>query len=1156
MDRSSPVWRELEQIDYFLEHLARAVERGEVHRASYDLLAPRYLERRSELASVIKRAAVASAPAPAPARVAAPAPAAAPLPAPVARPPRQVPWTTVLTITGAFLVIVASAIFAVATWDVFGAGFRLAFLGALTAAFYAVGWFVRSRMGLTSGGLALTAVGSAMLLFDGWIAIDGYALRGAWPWVGWLLFCSAAYWITEVAVGGRFFGVTGAAAQIAWVWLLGDALHWPTPARMAGIAVVACAWSLSARFASDRAAFAPLAATLRWGAPVAVALSSAGLLSDLMIAPADLLYLVSALVCGAAVTLVVDVTGLPRGPAAVGYAPFLLAVAGLAGEGREAWIHLALLAALVVGAVVYEVLRGGFGHGLLALVGKVGAILLLGELVGWHVSSSIALVAVAAATWSVAWRYVPGTDPGSRDGVGQAAEGPGSLPGAPTLRTTLRTAAPIVAVPVLLASSAAAGEASGWPGILAALVVGAALTVVVEATPGTPRVVAAFGYVPLALALASVVTSGAFGLAHALLLFAITVLFAVYEVYRGGWGLGTLAVLAEASAWLVLGAHLEWAADVMSAVLAVVAASWVAGSWLLARTEEPPPYPGLGNLLAITDIGGWGLLAIVTLSMPFVSRVVPLAGFAVEARDAGLAGLITIVWGTLAALRRAPFASAVSFVVSLWAVAAAMAWSAPNLHSALYATGLVLAAGVWLIARHAVERVSGLDARAIAWAVRAVLALAVPLGIAAPTFSFDPASWECALLFAVAALVWLLDAFVTGETPASFGSVSAHLVLAAGTLAWWITDAVSSAAVVAAAAAVLLAGAAPLLGGDRSRRAAWAGASAVAATVLALGAAGENGPLAGAAALAALAWLLLAWSVRIAEVAVFGGLLGFLALIPLSAHLAGGGWLTVALFVVPAFLALLPVMFADRQAPWRRWAVASAYSGAVGLVVLLVLALASRGSIGLAPGAALSPWFDLGGHGLAAALLALGGYVVAASQSLTWRAGPYLGVALVLLAYVVELGELGVGTTEWISTPVAVYVAWAGARYARGSRHRVPVVVDVATALIGLGPATLLAAIQLAAGDPWVHLVWAVALALVSIALGVVLRVRAYFFGGVAAIVFTALVRTWVYLVSFWWVVLGVIGVSMLVVALTWERQQMLVASARRNIHEALSDWR
>ncbi|MDR3686324.1 MAG: hypothetical protein P4L93_05155 [Coriobacteriia bacterium] len=45
--------KELGQIDFPLDQLARAVERGEVRRASHDVMAPSYLARRAEVVRVL-----------------------------------------------------------------------------------------------------------------------------------------------------------------------------------------------------------------------------------------------------------------------------------------------------------------------------------------------------------------------------------------------------------------------------------------------------------------------------------------------------------------------------------------------------------------------------------------------------------------------------------------------------------------------------------------------------------------------------------------------------------------------------------------------------------------------------------------------------------------------------------------------------------------------------------------------------------------------------------------------------------------------------------------------------------------------------------------------------------------------------------------------
>jgi hypothetical protein len=161
---------ELSRIDYFLDHLARAVERGEVPLESYDTLAPRYLARRAELVAVLMGQVVqpATQPTPQPAQAPAPQPTLQPAPAlapqpgprprPIAPPPKPVEWTTVLLFVGAFLVIAATAVFSFWAWERVGPGTKLFALVAVTVGFYAAGWYTRSKLDLQVGSGALTVV--------------------------------------------------------------------------------------------------------------------------------------------------------------------------------------------------------------------------------------------------------------------------------------------------------------------------------------------------------------------------------------------------------------------------------------------------------------------------------------------------------------------------------------------------------------------------------------------------------------------------------------------------------------------------------------------------------------------------------------------------------------------------------------------------------------------------------------------------------------------------------------------------------------------------------------------------------------------------------------------------------------------------------------
>lgn len=992
-------WDELRKIDYFLEHLARAVERGEVHVASYELLAPRYLERRAELAAVIERrteglAEAVPAVAAVPARTATgPAPAAAPsaprptieaaraTPVAVAprREPQPVPWTTVLTFTGAFLVIVAAAIFAVATWDLFGVEFKLVFLGTLTAGFYAAGHLVRTRLGLAAGGVALMAVGSAMLLFDGWIAIDGYGLVGMWPWVVWLAVCSAVYWFSEVAIGGSFFGIIGASAQVAWVWLLGEGLAWPAPQRLAGMALVAVLWALAARNARGATPFASLALVLRWAAPVLVLGSGIGLMLDLPTGPATWTYIASALVVGSAATMIFELTEMPSGIAAILHIPVFLGVISMVEMTGTEWGHLVLLALMVVGYLLHELRYGGWGHGIIALAAELAATLVLADL-------------------------------------------------------------------------------------------------------------------------------------------------------------------------------LEFDPDMTVALVAVVAVSWLAASRLLERAPAGGAWSrGAEEMRSLAETGGWLALGASTLAVPSASGSVPLSAVVIHARDAALPGAMLGLWAAAGLVRRREPVGLALIVVSLYTTAGLLAWSMPELHSALYASALTTVLVLWFLARNAARRVWSLPPEACLLAVRVLSLLVLVGGLAAQAYFFDIVAWQSSVLIALTALVWLLDALLAEDPPIGLGLAAALLVLAASFAGEWATDATDPVMWLGPATAALLA----IVSVPLRRRPGWAtwwnGGAGLAAVLVILASPGApSQAVPWALAMTGLVWLIMAVVSDNPLLIPAAGLFGFGTLFAAADHFVLGPWPTLVMAALVAY-ALLSALFLPDVRLARRWTDAAAAAGLTGMV-LTCLAMAD-GGLAAELGFSLS-WAGGGGHTFAASVGLLGVFVMVAGIARDLDAAPYLGGALVLLAYFIEIRTLDVGTAEWFSTPLALYIIWAGMRVRRGTPGRGTPVPDVLAAAVGLGVPALLSALPLYQDQPWVHLIWAVALSIVAILIGVAFRVRGYFFGGVAALVFTAVVRSWFFLVSFWWLVLGVIGVTMLVVALTWERQQMLVATAGKRLREAMVDWR
>jgi hypothetical protein len=218
-----------------------------------------------------------------------------------------------------------------------------------------------------------------------------------------------------------------------------------------------------------------------------------------------------------------------------------------------------------------------------------------------------------------------------------------------------------------------------------------------------------------------------------------------------------------------------------------------------------------------------------------------------------------------------------------------------------------------------------------------------------------------------------------------------------------------------------------------------------------------------------------------------------------------------------------------------------AISGAIGLAFLVVSGAPSATGMGYG---AMPDWADLGRQGLAISLLLLGAYVV--THAVRWRVEPmeYAGWAAVLLGVLAQLWAAESTGIELYTTPIAMYAAGMGYLYAwRHPDRGVPLPLDAMAVLIGLGMPVLRTVTDFE-GDAIFHLMWAVGLSVAAIVSGIGLRVRWYFYGGVSAIAVATGWRTIVYLAGVWWVVIGLIGVAAIVVALTWERQRVLLKDA------------
>jgi len=638
-------------------------------------------------------------------------------------------------------------------------------------------------------------------------------------------------------------------------------------------------------------------------------------------------------------------------------------------------------------------------------------------------------------------------------------------------------------------------------------------------------------------------------------LLALTAAYLLAAVARYGVPMTLLSAAAEVLAVSSILDLLHVGPHGLIAVMAVLGLSWVAASRLLGTVGREPSSPWLSSAqdtaLAL-GLLGFAPLLWASVSALFMGDGPALLGGTTVAADVVTVAIVLVAWSGASLLRRHPLPAAGTIAWSFYTLAALMAWALPGRHSAYYAAALVVLAAIWLFTRYPVQRFYRLDLAVLGWSMRGAMLLFGALGLVAEVYYFSQlTSWASLFLTVTVSIMFFADALIAEEpTSAAVGGVA--LVLA-GDLLGHLVWSGGAGAVAAAAVAVLVAAAAwGFRGVWRDRSWALAIAVALAATIACLAGVPEWW-LAGALALTAVAWAV-ATATSWEPLALPSGLVALAALCALLSAADRPSWVTIAAFGVAAVLLGLPSVLPAARcgAAHQQAGAAVAAAGGVGLAGLVAVGYVGR-LIGM------SGWLDLGPQGLAAALLLLGGYVVV--QAVMWRLEPllYAGCLFWLFALFAELGARNFTTAELFSTPLALYLVAMGYLYTmwdRESERRYPAQLDLLSVVVGLGVPVCLALTNTFGKPMIVHTSWAIGLSLFAIAAGVLVRSRYFLFGGAAALALVAGWRTMSYLAQLWWLVLGVIGVALLVIALTWERQRQFIGATRMRLERSFEDWR
>ena len=222
------------------------------------------------------------------------------------------------------------------------------------------------------------------------------------------------------------------------------------------------------------------------------------------------------------------------------------------------------------------------------------------------------------------------------------------------------------------------------------------------------------------------------------------------------------------------------------------------------------------------------------------------------------------------------------------------------------------------------------------------------------------------------------------------------------------------------------------------------------------------------------------------------------------------GWFTLVTFT---FLAFAQWFHRGSRRPRGRLCDASPASpGSRGLVTVLIpVMLAALTPLGVFPSSPAWPLID--GVMVTVALAVFGGWLLAAGVFFGVEAAYYAGYAATALAVMYQFQESGLERPEFYTTVIGLYVVAMGYLFARlGPDRKVPRGTDLLGTAVMLGIPAVLAVRATGVEDAWTHAIWAFGLSLVAVLAGVAGRVRVYFFGGIATIVWVSLLYSLKYL--------------------------------------------
>ncbi|MCK4777509.1 MAG: hypothetical protein KAS39_03970, partial [Actinomycetia bacterium] len=206
-------------------------------------------------------------------------------------------------------------------------------------------------------------------------------------------------------------------------------------------------------------------------------------------------------------------------------------------------------------------------------------------------------------------------------------------------------------------------------------------------------------------------------------------------------------------------------------------------------------------------------------------------------------------------------------------------------------------------------------------------------------------------------------------------------------------------------------------------------------------------------------------------------------------------------------------------------------------------------------------WMFEGVNGFNVLMLAFivaGFFYINASQLFKQEIVIYLGYFFFLAAYLTKIIDLNVNFIEWYSLPIGIYLISMGYYYLKKNPGTELIQFSNLTGiLIVCGSSTYSYMVTPEAPAMQLHALYAALTAIIFLLIGVLLRVKTFFFGGIIFLTWNAVYQSWEFVYALpKWVTIGGVGLILIISGIYLEIRRDYFIELSKNLKKSfIEDW-